>query len=67
MPGRLRATGSSRSPRRSRTCSGPASTLGLGPTVWTDFGTQLELYQQQGEGGSSALLIFRIAFHATRI
>lgn len=41
--------------------------LGLGPTIWTNFGTQLELYQQQGEGGSSALVVFRIGFHATRI
>lgn len=41
--------------------------LGLGPTIWTDFGTQLEVYQQQHGDGASCLLIFRVGFHATRI
>lgn len=39
-------------------------TLGVAGVLWTSFGTSTELTQQQGEGGASALLVFKIAFMA---
>lgn len=40
-------------------------TLGLSPTLlWARFGSTLELSQTQDDDGASALVVFRVAFHA---
>lgn len=38
--------------------------LGVSTVLWTGVGTDTELLQQQGEGGASAIVIFKIAFRA---
>ena len=38
--------------------------LGLSSLLWTDFGSDLNLSQNQGESGASALVVFTVAFRA---
>lgn len=38
--------------------------LGLSTLLWTDFGTQMDLSQDQGDWGASALVVFTIGFQA---
>jgi hypothetical protein len=40
------------------------ASLGVSGLLWTSFGTSSQLSQAQGEGGASALLVFRINFRA---
>lgn len=38
--------------------------LSLSTLLWTSYGTTTELSQQQGEGGASALVVFKVNFRA---
>lgn len=38
--------------------------LGVSALLWTGFGSSSQLSQAQGDGGASALLVFRINFRA---
>jgi hypothetical protein len=38
--------------------------LGVGSLLWTDFGSDANLSQLQGDWGASALVVFTIAFRA---